>query len=643
MAQPTSVGDLLHLLKSSDLQVIEDIKVCITESLNTERGSCLLNSLVDFYLETSSPEAISILSSVREPHDKHLLDKMNECMSKPSTRLNTLILLGHIIRRQPSWIHKISQAPVLLSLLRCLKGDMDVVVLTTGVLVLITLLPMIPQAGKQYLHEFFDIFGRLSAWYLRNPGHVPEVYMVYLQVSVYALFHRLYGMYPCNFVSYLRSHYSMKENHETFEEVVKPMLEHVRIHPELVTGTKDHELDPTRWKRFETHDIVIECAKVSLDPKESSCEEGYTTIPEHFCTHLQHRQLDPSASPFTDSQSNYGSISSTPFSTPKVPVTQPSEPQFLHASPLTAQPLSELQQDVGWSPAVECGMCTPPPTCQEASPSNLPPDLSQSASYISSKFQSTPSGKETPSGTPATSPPPSNSDEYEHISLPPVITTPSKKDGKTENARPLLSRQHNITHREKAIVPTASENTKTVTLQELPRVIEGFHSHQNSIEKEKEEAAITEELSEITTEQETALARGSFDSPFNRTTETLTGCQKKYHPQSMQCSNRQSLYHTEYNSPCTSDKLDSSGTRNTPSQERCVSKGTFTPIEMPSNCSPPGARTDQDSLEISVITPSPHKVSPRENSGSGSRHSVPFDYLFDLALPKTAVILSVIT
>jgi hypothetical protein len=28
-------------------------------------------------------------------------------------------------------------------------------------------------------------------------------------------------MYPCNFVSYLRSHYSMKENVDTFEEVVK--------------------------------------------------------------------------------------------------------------------------------------------------------------------------------------------------------------------------------------------------------------------------------------------------------------------------------------------------------------------------------------------------------------------------------------
>lgn len=52
-------------------------------------------------------------------------------------------------------------------------------------------------------------------------GHVTEVYLVHLHASVYALFHRLYGMYPCNFVSFLRSHYSMKENLETFEEVVK--------------------------------------------------------------------------------------------------------------------------------------------------------------------------------------------------------------------------------------------------------------------------------------------------------------------------------------------------------------------------------------------------------------------------------------
>lgn len=35
-----------------------------------ERGSMLLNGLVDYFLETNSMQAMHILSSVREPHDK---------------------------------------------------------------------------------------------------------------------------------------------------------------------------------------------------------------------------------------------------------------------------------------------------------------------------------------------------------------------------------------------------------------------------------------------------------------------------------------------------------------------------------------------------------------------------------------------
>lgn len=55
------------------------------------------------------------------PPSQHLLDKMNECMTKQSCRLPTLTLLGHVIRKQPSWIHKIARYPLLLSLLKCLK------------------------------------------------------------------------------------------------------------------------------------------------------------------------------------------------------------------------------------------------------------------------------------------------------------------------------------------------------------------------------------------------------------------------------------------------------------------------------------------------------------------------------------------
>lgn len=52
-------------------------------------------------------------------------------------------------------------------------------------------------------------------------GQVPAVYLVHLRAGVYSLFHRLYGMFPCSFISYLRLHYSMKENLDTFQEVVK--------------------------------------------------------------------------------------------------------------------------------------------------------------------------------------------------------------------------------------------------------------------------------------------------------------------------------------------------------------------------------------------------------------------------------------
>uniref|UniRef100_UPI003AAC2C7D hamartin-like n=1 Tax=Centroberyx gerrardi TaxID=166262 RepID=UPI003AAC2C7D len=222
---------------------------------------------------------------------------------------------------------------------------------------------MIPQAGKQHIYDFFDVFGRLASWSLKNPGHVHGVYLVHLHASVYSLFHRLYGMFPCNFISYLRLHYSMKENLDTFQEVVKPMLEHVRVHPELVTGTQDYELDPSRWKRYEVHDIVIECAKVSLDPRESSCEEGYSSLPDPSSSsssssprprppspplpHLD-LDLDLSSTPHTETLSSTGSSVCTPLS--------------LSLPQLAGHHSSYIQDDdVTWSPSSECGLATPPP------------------------------------------------------------------------------------------------------------------------------------------------------------------------------------------------------------------------------------------------------------------------------------------
>ncbi|KAF4077121.1 hypothetical protein AMELA_G00204440 [Ameiurus melas] len=633
-----NVGDLLPLLETSDLQQLEGIKGLINDHLTTERGSVLLNGLVDYFLETNSSPALHILCSVREPHDKHLFDKMNECMAKAACRLPTLNLLGHVVRKQPSWIHKIARNPLLLSLLKCLRMDTDVVVLITGVLVLVTLLPMIPQAGKQHLYEFFDVFGRLAAWNLRNPGHVPEVFLIHLHASVYSLFHRLYGMYPCNFISYLRSHYSMKEHMDTFEEVVKPMMEHVRIHPELVTGTKDHELDPTRWKRFEIHDIVIECAKVSLDPREASCEEGYATLPEHFCANLHMRVPDCTASPYTDLHNSYGSSSSNHFSTPRqsalppLPLPSLSGTQLAHRSPpSTHQPSSTCEfnfiygvKDTLWSPSALCGMATPP-SSRGMSPNH---ELSQSASHLSGRFYSTPGGgKGTPcSSTPAaSSPPPSLSEELPSASF--THSTPSLqwKDGRpVDPTKPPLLRQEQIRDLEKSggdVTNHRDGGAKNVSMTLTQLSVYMNEQEQLRLGKEREEAAITEELVKLTEEERDASGARGSDSPFFRTTETLTGAQEKPPPAFIHLRD-------PHHADSTPDKIDMRAWckgpfSRTASQEQSWSfQPLFTPIEQ---------RHRSPSAEDEALKNIPH--SPSLGTAPSS---LPYEALFDLALPRAA-------
>ncbi|XP_076025637.1 TSC complex subunit 1b isoform X2 [Genypterus blacodes] len=661
-----NVGDLLPLLETSDLHQLEEIRGLINEQLSSERGSMLLNTLVEYFLDTNSAQAMHILSSVREPHDKHLLDKMNECMTKQACRLPTLTLLGHVIRKQPSWIHKMARYPLLLSLLKCLKTDTDVVVLITGVLVLITLLPMIPQAGKQHLWEYFDIFGRLASWNLKNPGHVSEVYLIHLHASVYSLFHRLYGMYPCNFVSYLRSHYSMKENMETFEEVVKPMLEHVRIHPELVTGTKDHELDPTRWKRYEIHDIVIECAKVSLDPKEASCEEGYTTMPENFYPQVHLRPQDCTSSPYTDLHSSHGSSSSTPFSTPRQPLAPPlslppfSGSQSSYRSPQTSRRQNsscELNssscggKDPLWSPSSLCGMATPP-SSRGMSPSS---ELSHSASHPPGRFHCTSGGKGTPSSsTPATSsPPPTLSDDFPIISLPAntVQSSPPRKDRRHgDGAKPVLVRQEPVKDPEKSADVSSSSSRDagaaenvSMTLTELSVFMKKQELDlQLRTEKEKEEAAITEELLKITEDKQDLSGLRGFDSPFYHTTETLTGCQaQEKTPSSTQpggpSRHSHSVAYTPEKAENTSSMSgggggggggggaeDSRGSAVGLDQSWSFQSG-FTPIDHHLDRSP--SAPDEEVGKFGMFSPSPC---------SKTAAPVPYESFFDLALPRAA-------
>ncbi|XP_068982212.1 hamartin isoform X4 [Bombus flavifrons] len=278
------IADLFNLLESNKLAEVEEIKKVFHELFLSTKDNWLVNGLFDYYLSTNSLRAVEVLAGVRDPHDKHLLDRLSEALSKSgssSQRIQTLTLLGHIARRQPTWLYKLASHTLFRDLLRLLKMEADTLSLMSALLLLVMLLPMLPAALGPYLTEIFEVFGRLATYYYHQLSSVfsspmrftsttitgtidkNHLYLLHLQVGLYNLFHRLYAMYPCNFISYLRQ--QQQDQPATFIHTIRPMLDSVRMHPLLVTASKDTEISAARWKKMEHHDVIAECGRFTLD------------------------------------------------------------------------------------------------------------------------------------------------------------------------------------------------------------------------------------------------------------------------------------------------------------------------------------------------------------------------------------------
>lgn len=167
----------------------------------------------------------------------------------------------------------------------------------SSLLLLVTLLPMLPAALGPHLNEIFDIFGRLANYHCHQSSSLTssvitttnnnnnnnvsniidndQLYLLHLRIGLNSLFHRLYAMYPCNFIAYLKVQYSPRDQDVIFNHTIKPMLDSVRLHPLLVISSKDTEINATRWKKMEHHDVVAECGRFALDRCR---EESYTSF-----------------------------------------------------------------------------------------------------------------------------------------------------------------------------------------------------------------------------------------------------------------------------------------------------------------------------------------------------------------------------
>lgn len=60
------------------------------------------------------------------------------------------------------------------------------------------------------------------------------------------------------------------------------MLERVRLHPGLITGNRDAEIAATRWRTMEIQDVVMECAKMSLDVMEGMWDDSSESLKKNI-------------------------------------------------------------------------------------------------------------------------------------------------------------------------------------------------------------------------------------------------------------------------------------------------------------------------------------------------------------------------
>lgn len=55
---------------------------------------------------------------------------------------------------------------------------------------------------------------------------------------------------------------------------MEPLFLTVRLHPNLLTDSRDYELSKERWARHETHDFLASLQKIAIAANIDQCDDG---------------------------------------------------------------------------------------------------------------------------------------------------------------------------------------------------------------------------------------------------------------------------------------------------------------------------------------------------------------------------------
>jgi hypothetical protein len=262
----------------------------------------------------------NILLAFGRKRPKALFNGLDDLMVHAVTRLQALILLNSFLRQQTPHLYLVINTPLVEHLLKCLMNDTSTTVLSVALTSLIMLLPHIPGSLGPHLPQLFLVYSRLLCWEKFSPLSTEEekglvtderysgdqegehsdvgvdtswdkaepkegvVESATPELLNYFTF--LYGLYPLNFISYIRKPRRYLKNvdfpgAEDFildQGVIRSRTDQFRqvhlLHPNFYNMTVEEELIDPKWPKADPADVVAECNALCTHAKPMLASPG---------------------------------------------------------------------------------------------------------------------------------------------------------------------------------------------------------------------------------------------------------------------------------------------------------------------------------------------------------------------------------
>ncbi|KAI8956393.1 hypothetical protein F4801DRAFT_15195 [Xylaria longipes] len=235
---------------------------------------------------------------------KDFMAVIDQFVCKASHRARSLLLLSSFVQSQPPHLHLILETPLFGNLLTCLQRDTSTVTISLALTVLTMILPHAPSSLVPHLPTLFNIYARLLFWERELSIHITSEDGTERRLSsspdweicpfssdvddttvsqLFNYFTVLYGLYPINFMDYIRKPQRYLRHAEVSDadviEVQPTEIRHASerfrqchlLHENFYTLTIDSEkTDFGRWIKSDPAEVVADCLALRQSPDEFS-------------------------------------------------------------------------------------------------------------------------------------------------------------------------------------------------------------------------------------------------------------------------------------------------------------------------------------------------------------------------------------